>query len=1023
MKQAVAIAVVAAIAAAGGYVAYRHTRPGLSPQTTEGAPVDRTETNPEGGSAMAPAQPLQPGAAGPVGSEVPPAGPGGSPLADAPPADSSPADQATAPRLRWINIAAAALGGRVAHVTSTAAEYGWSADALIDGSDPTCGPLCGWASKDASFPQDIVLSFHQQREATIARVVIDTLTVMRRSVLERAPRQVEIAVSTTSADDGFVPVATTELRKEAGEQAIDFAPVAARFVRARLLSNHGGDRVAIGEVSVFEADGPSPSVAADAAPNLALTALGGALVAFTSQYASYGAYKLIDGNPSEEWRSVDGYLPQEFVFALHADESALLDRIVLTPGNTQLSTPRVVVVSVSDSSPVDGYDEVGRITMTQDPGPQAFPIRRRARFVKLRVIENWGMKLFTSLGEVALIEGSAPGYESILRRRSAGTLATAQAAGDAWTDGGGSKSTERERNDDAAHANRLELGATVEGHIEPVGEFDYFQLDVPGPGRSVLTIDLSGRPDIRTSVSLVDARGTQVKQFDPSRATARDTAFSWVVDPGTYDLRLTQPRASLVVIWDTSGSMEGSVADLQRAVEGYLDQVEPTERVNLIRFSHNVEVLLPDFTSDRARLKQATQGKFFADGHTPFYDVVAKAVGMLEGVEGDRAIVVMTDGEDAGSRASRPEFWRLLQDKDVRVHTIGLGELDRFSRTLASTPRRLLAHIAMATNGRSFFTRQSGELATYYRALSEDLRRRASYRLRVRRAGATGTLDVRATGERITSLAAPSHVELILDASGSMKRMVGRQRMIDTARQVLAEVVESLPDTMHVALRVYGHRIREGRAGACEDSELVVPFAPLDKPKVLSRIRSVGALGTTPIAYSLQQVARDLGQAPGEKIVVLVTDGKEECGGDPAAAVAGLKAQGIDFRLNIVGFGLQDALANDLRRLAQSARGQYVDAKDATALKRGIEQALAVPYDVLDAAGAVVASGVTGQPSQGIPEGVYRIRIKTDHPVDIERVLIVAQQTTAVELRKEASELGVRVVGGSAGQSPVPVPR
>jgi Mg-chelatase subunit ChlD len=329
----------------------------------------------------------------------------------------------------------------------------------------------------------------------------------------------------------------------------------------------------------------------------------------------------------------------------------------------------------------------------------------------------------------------------------------------------------------------------------------------------------------------------------------------------------------------------------------------------------------------------------------------------------------------------------------------------------------------MATNGRSFFTRQSGELATYYRALSEDLRRRASYRLRVRRAGATGTLDVRATGERITSLAAPSHVELILDASGSMKRMVGRQRMIDTARQVLAEVVESLPDTMHVALRVYGHRIREGRAGACEDSELVVPFAPLDKPKVLSRIRSVGALGTTPIAYSLQQVARDLGQAPGEKIVVLVTDGKEECGGDPAAAVAGLKAQGIDFRLNIVGFGLQDALANDLRRLAQSARGQYVDAKDATALKRGIEQALAVPYDVLDAAGAVVASGVTGQPSQGIPEGVYRIRIKTDHPVDIERVLIVAQQTTAVELRKEASELGVRVVGGSAGQSPVPVPR
>ena len=249
-----------------------------------------------------------------------------------------------------------------------------------------------------------------------------------------------------------------------------------------------------------------------------------------------------------------------------------------------------------------------------------------------------------------------------------------------------------------------------------------------------------------TDLDLLTAAGAAVKHFDPARVPAEQASLSWLVDPGDYFLRVTQPPASVVVVWDTSGSMERSVKDLQRAVEGYLDQVSPPDRVNLIRFSHDIEVLLPGFSSDRAQLKKATAGKFFADGHTPFYDVVERAASLLEGVQGNRAIVVMTDGEDAGSRLSRDQFWRLLQDKGIRFYTIGLGEIDRYNPVLGSSARRLLSYAAMATNGRAYFSKSSADLAGFYADVSAELRKACAYRLEARQAKVL--VDAGAAGRR-----------------------------------------------------------------------------------------------------------------------------------------------------------------------------------------------------------------------------------------------------------------------------------
>ena len=218
-------------------------------------------------------------------------------------------------------------------------------------------------------------------------------------------------------------------------------------------------------------------------------------------------------------------------------------------------------MSVSAESPLDGFQEVGQFTLQQEPRDQAFPIGRRARFVRLRILENFGGR-YTSLGEVKLLEGAAPDYESVLRETPEATAISPGPAPSRPIDETG-VALETEPNGTPAEANLLELGRRTKGVIDPLGEDDYFRLALPGTDPAVLTLELLGQPNIRTSLTLFDAVGKSLKRFDPGAVPAQQATFSWTVEPGEHVLQVTEPPISMVLIWDTSGSMQGSTEDLQ----------------------------------------------------------------------------------------------------------------------------------------------------------------------------------------------------------------------------------------------------------------------------------------------------------------------------------------------------------------------------------------------------------------------------------------------------------------------------
>jgi hypothetical protein len=161
------------------------------------------------------------------------------------------------------------------------------------------------------------------------------------------------------------------------------------------------------------------------------------------------------------------------------------------------------------------------------------------------------------------------------------------------------------------------------------------------------------------------------------------------------------------------------------------------------------------------------------------------------------------------------------------------------------------------------------------------------------------------------------------------------------------------------------------------DSDLVVPLGPLDPAAMGATVDALEAVKTvqTPLAAAIAAVADDLAGVDGPRVVVVVSDGRETCGGDPEAAVQALIDQGFDVSVNVVGLGLDRKSRREVARLAEVGQGTYYDARDAGELAKALKRATGAPYVVLDADGAEVGRGTVDGPPIELPPGSYRVSI------------------------------------------------
>ncbi len=176
--------------------------------------------------------------------------------------------------------------------------------------------------------------------------------------------------------------------------------------------------------------------------------------------------------------------------------------------------------------------------------------------------------------------------------------------------------------------------------------------------------------------------------------------------------RVTDLPIHAAVALDISASMEKSLEQAQGAALRFLQgTVRPKDRAAVITFNDH-PTLAVRFTRDVTALAGGLAG-LKAERGTALYDSLVFSFYTFNGLKGRRAILLLSDGRDEGSRFTYDEALEFARRSGVAVYAIGLGE---------DVEKRKLAVIAEETGGRAYFPKDAGELAGIYAAIEEELR-------------------------------------------------------------------------------------------------------------------------------------------------------------------------------------------------------------------------------------------------------------------------------------------------------------
>ena len=165
---------------------------------------------------------------------------------------------------------------------------------------------------------------------------------------------------------------------------------------------------------------------------------------------------------------------------------------------------------------------------------------------------------------------------------------------------------------------------------------------------------------------------------------------------------------------------------------------------------------------------------------------------------------------------------------------------------------------------------------------------------------------------------------LVFDGSGSMSEMGFNQLdepRIFEARRAMQRSMPRIAAQRHVGLIIYGPADPEG----CASVDLRFPPLPGAGPRILGEIDSLEPAGNTPLTSAVAEAAETLRATGPSGVIVLVTDGKETCGGTPCELAAEFVASSPWLTVHVVGFKVRgDHFAWNSTDLAGNAKGHTV---------------------------------------------------------------------------------------------------
>ena len=188
-------------------------------------------------------------------------------------------------------------------------------------------------------------------------------------------------------------------------------------------------------------------------------------------------------------------------------------------------------------------------------------------------------------------------------------------------------------------------------------------------------------------------------------------------DPLRFDLVTDLPIHAGILV-DTSASMTDSLAIAQSAALGFFEAaITPKDRATLITFNDHPN-LAAKFTNDLKTLAGGLAG-LKAERGTALYDSLIFSLYYFNGIKGQRALILLSDGRDEVSRFTFEDTLEYARRAGVSIYSIGLNLGKKLSDA-----RRKLVKLSRETGGASFFIDSASDLPAIYASIQRELRSR-----------------------------------------------------------------------------------------------------------------------------------------------------------------------------------------------------------------------------------------------------------------------------------------------------------
>jgi VWFA-related protein len=170
------------------------------------------------------------------------------------------------------------------------------------------------------------------------------------------------------------------------------------------------------------------------------------------------------------------------------------------------------------------------------------------------------------------------------------------------------------------------------------------------------------------------------------------------------------------VMLDNSSSMSEELdAAIKGALTFFQTVIQPKDRAAVVTFNDEPSLAVR-FTNDAQVLSAGLAG-LAAEGNTSFYDSLIFTLHYFGGLKGKRALIILTDGVDEGSRYDFADALEYARRSGVAIYPVGIG-----IGTKDTDARLKLERLGAETGGRHFFIDRGSDLKRVYEQVETELR-------------------------------------------------------------------------------------------------------------------------------------------------------------------------------------------------------------------------------------------------------------------------------------------------------------